>query len=1298
MTRTTPPSGIPPIAAAGEQAPARGAGIPPDPDTPLWLLRLGVVLLVLLVWASEPVAAWGRAQQDLPPALASLIRGLFLPPGVSWLRLCAALALGAVLAELAYGAWQIVRATVAFQRSAATYLRIRTPNPLLARSRLGENPASGYDLLHAAHRVLPAHHSGAPWLALTMSARPDEPVTFGALVGGGTAEERRGWAASLRQLVIGHNSEADVDMPPDPLLAAIEEARGQERSGALVWADFVPRQPPSYPLRFPDDAAADLIGPLAAALRPPKGVARYAEAQVIAQPRHDWSLLASPWRAKVLRRARLLRAKSLSGLAADARALEEKLDSPAYTVVLRVVIVADTRAQANELLRRIGSTLGAHAARSGSRAQYLSRAGGGAARLPVDPELIRADPDEVRSGEVVLPPEPAPPQRPALPAWAGAQHARRGLLGAGLPAPSRLLGPGTALAPRGTTPAYSAPARGAAAEGVVVTAGAGGSAAAGRAALREPLAVRVRRLALARPWAAGGGVALVLAVILQGLAATGIGGAAATVPPLLDVPPGASSVSAALLPWAIGLAGGLWVTRCVQSAAGALDAARIRHALARAPRLLPARGVTVPGLWRSPGIMSAGELGGIWHLPSASLGRLARWLPCRLIEAPDFAFVEGGQPQPQRPGDRRIVIGLARRSDGSLGPVGPTLDGLRTIMHCTGPMGTGKSQLLANICTQLLDTGFTLLDGKGDDDGNLTETVIGYLRPEDEARVVMIDPDDGDWPIGLNPLAGVDPSTPGAVDILMSRVSAIFAAVDANWDQSPGMRQYLEMATRLVCEGERLPTLAHVKQALTDDAYRDRLLARCTNVEVLTFWGVIYPRTGEGQKASRDALFRRFDNFLVADLLRLMVAQPAPRFSFTRAIEERQIVLIPIPGQRYTEIAPTAAMLMFQAFMRAAFERPGSAMTRDDYPLIVDEFQVVLESGAVRDVNAAITQLRSLGVPAIYAHQGLPQLGELQAMMLINAENRVMMRTQEPDASAYARQYPASGLSAADIAGQEPREHQYARFVVGKRIVPPCSIIPLPWPEPRPPAVDEYRGEAWQLVTPPAESPWLAELDREIVHLVYIEPYRLATARELASYPEDWFFVLLLRWQQIAEEQRRHIAANPGCIPDRGERVRWLSRLGYAIPRLFAEALFLRTRTALGMAAPDADQAGEERDTGGGRRRGREADKGGDRKAGQPGGPRTAEGAEVAGVSPDPAAQPSPPEAGRATGAPAPADELRDRRDAAGDTPPRTDPGSASTLESGDAPPAAEREGPAQDADEQQDPSATRRAGADDLE
>ena len=73
---------------------------------------------------------------------------------------------------------------------------------------------------------------------------------------------------------------------------------------------------------------------------------------------------------------------------------------------------------------------------------------------------------------------------------------------------------------------------------------------------------------------------------------------------------------------------------------------------------------------------------------------------------------------------------------------------------------------------------------------------------------------------------------------------------------------------------------------------------------------------------------------------------------------------------------------------------------------------------------------------------------ETMDVMMINAENRVLIRTQEPDAGIYAKHYSAAGLSGADITSQEPSEHQYVRFLAGGKPVGPISMVPLGWPTP----------------------------------------------------------------------------------------------------------------------------------------------------------------------------------------------------------------------------------------------------------
>jgi hypothetical protein len=390
--------------------------------------------------------------------------------------------------------------------------------------------------------------------------------------------------------------------------------------------------------------------------------------------------------------------------------------------------------------------------------------------------------------------------------------------------------------------------------------------------------------------------------------------------------------------------------------------------------------------------------------------------------------------------------------------------------------------------------------------------------------------------------------------------------------------------------------LVQIKQVLVDATFRKQLLTQCSNHDLLTFWQITVPNSSEQQRSSLNALLRRFDKLLLADLTRLLFNPVQSTFRFAEAISQQLIVLCPIPHVKYGSLAATAAMVFFQQFLRAAFERPGHATSRNDYPLIVDEFQVLAEHGATQDIATALTQLRSLGIPTIYAHQSLAQIGELRDLLLINAENRVLLRTQEPDATSYARQYAAAGLSAIDLANQNPSEHQYARFVVGGQIVGPFSMVPLGWPA-QPPVVEDQGAPTpgshgspgsrtsvrpphtpplatWQQIIPvdlldsaasPAEyrvAQHYRSYDRQLIHLIYTLPYNADRAKQLAETLDtaEWQ-ILLSRWQAVARAQRQYLVAHPDCIPDKAQWLQWLSRLGFARPRILAEAELWRMKT-----------------------------------------------------------------------------------------------------------------------------------------
>ena len=596
----------------------------------------------------------------------------------------------------------------------------------------------------------------------------------------------------------------------------------------------------------------------------------------------------------------------------------------------------------------------------------------------------------------------------------------------------------------------------------------------------------------------------------------------------------------------------------------------------RAPRFAPPPELLLPiRTWRISDIMTSLEIAGLWHPPSGGLGNLIRWLPCKIVPAPPQAYIAPNRAD-------RVMVGMAKRADGTVGPVGPTLRDLRPPMHITAGMGAGKSRALANICRQCIPHGFILLDGKGDDQGgSLAATVRQYIPLADEHRLLIFDILDTDWPVGLNPLVGIDLKRPGAKDQALGQIMAIFARLDpATWGKAPAMKEFVQMATLLVLEGETTPTLAHVKQCLLDASYRETLLPHCTNPDVHTFWTVTFPAQGEQQRSSLHALLRRFSQLLTTETTRYMVSQPASRLNLLDAIETQQIVLAPLPHVTLGDLASAVGMLFLQQFVRSAFARPGTDQTRHTYPLIIDELQVFIgKDGDSTDIQNAITQLRGLGIAGIYAHQTLDQLGALKDEMLTNSGSRLMLRTQEPDASTYAKLYAASGITANDIAGQDANEHQYAVLQCDGVRTGLFSMAVLPWPEPLHLATAEDPGDDWQMRVPP-DSPDPAA-DAELLQIIYHSHIRPANiVQSIADYCEDDWNYIVERWEAIRRYHRQYILDHPGCIaidetisdPDpevqatkraqqqRLDRQRWLSRLLVATPRILAAAEYARIR------------------------------------------------------------------------------------------------------------------------------------------
>lgn len=603
----------------------------------------------------------------------------------------------------------------------------------------------------------------------------------------------------------------------------------------------------------------------------------------------------------------------------------------------------------------------------------------------------------------------------------------------------------------------------------------------------------------------------------------------------------------------------------------------------------------VSALWQQPAILSSSEVSRLWHLPDPQAGSAIAWTPNRILPAPASAVVPEGPEA-----GRWLTLGHAFDSGGQLRPVGVPLRALHQMMHITAGMGAGKSQAAAAMCAQLIPHGFIILDGKGDDEGGSLATVVRRLIPPgEEHRLAFLNVLETAYPIGLNPIyhfmVAMEQATGKAdrdlsFNAALGLILGLFERLDPErWQASPGMQQYALMASHLVLrtgssQPGAIPTMAKVARALDDTAYRNALIARYPfkNDLVYRFWTQREEQLSEAQKTSLQALLRRLDLFMANPITRPMLTVEQPSVDLRRAMDEGQIIIIPMPHRNLGGLGPLVGMLILQSIVAAAYARPGDAQSRITAPVFIDEVQVFVVNDQSPDLEQAFTQLRGFGVPMIVLHQTLTQIGALKETFTINAANRLILRTGEPDATEYARMYAQAGLRPEDIKGMEALHHQYAVTLGPNREQLIFSLRPNAWPVPPemmlPPLPAGMQTQSWKQLTPLPDPSWsaqeqadYAEADQIIAAIIYQDQSPAEFDRiagQFAQLPADLWEVLLDQWERIRAHHYQELLRYPAQEPGQIARQTWLTNLRASRGALIEEALALRQELGVIQGAP----------------------------------------------------------------------------------------------------------------------------------
>ena len=359
-------------------------------------------------------------------------------------------------------------------------------------------------------------------------------------------------------------------------------------------------------------------------------------------------------------------------------------------------------------------------------------------------------------------------------------------------------------------------------------------------------------------------------------------------------------------------------------------------------------------------------------------------------------------------------------------------------LHVIGPTGVGKSTLLLGLIAQdmVAGRGVVVIDPKGD----LAADVLDRVPRDRASDVVVLDPSDADYPVGLNLLA----APAGAQELVVDQLVGTLANL---WRSSWGPRtDDVLRAALLTLVGHPGMTLCEVPLLLGDAGLRRRLVGRVDDPVALgPFWSW-YEALSEAERAQViGPVLNKLRAFLLRRSLRNVLGQADAKLDLAEVLSQGRILIVPLrKGVLGEEAAALFGSLLIARLWQTAMARAAVAPEqRRPVFLYVDEMQDYLHlPTSIADVLA---QARGLGLGLTLAHQHLGQLpAPLKEAVLANARSRVIFQTASADAQRLGREV-APYLTPADIHGLGPFEVVLS-LAVGSRTAPPATGRTVPPP------------------------------------------------------------------------------------------------------------------------------------------------------------------------------------------------------------------------------------------------------------
>ncbi len=299
--------------------------------------------------------------------------------------------------------------------------------------------------------------------------------------------------------------------------------------------------------------------------------------------------------------------------------------------------------------------------------------------------------------------------------------------------------------------------------------------------------------------------------------------------------------------------------------------------------------------------------------------------------------------------------------------------------YILGATGTGKSTLLYNMIMQDIHA------GKGvcviDPHGDLYDDVLRNIpehRWTDSSDVVLFNPSDFDWPVGLNFFECYGSHPEIERNILVNELMGILGILyDLRETGGPMFELYLRNALMLMLNNpDEEYTLIDVPSVFENGVFREYLKSRCTKREVVSFWNE------QAEQTSGDAELSNMGPYITSKLnlfthnpvLRQILGQSRSTLNFRELMDGEKILLVNLSKGVLSGLdSYLLGMLLIGKIFRAALSRADTPrQERKTWYVYIDEFQNFMTD----TVSQMLSEARKYGLSLVLANQHLAQLND----------------------------------------------------------------------------------------------------------------------------------------------------------------------------------------------------------------------------------------------------------------------------------------------------------------------------------